>query len=70
MTAPISGRPCVAFVLVVDRITDAMDRTVRRSAGGARFAIDDGTGRALVDPAGACILVAIVRAVAPARTRL
>jgi len=69
LVAPLSGRPCVHYVVVVDRVT-VMDRTawVLEDLGawrappaerliaeerGTPFVVADDTGRAVVDPAGA-----------------
>lgn len=55
--APISGRRCVYYRVVVHQATGNRKRERAREDGGVRFQIDDGTGRALVDPEGARIAV-------------
>jgi hypothetical protein len=51
--APLSGRPCVYFEVVIMARVGPRWRGVFREARGVRFAVDDGSGRALIDPAGA-----------------
>jgi hypothetical protein len=58
MYAPVSGLPCIFYVV---RIAEALTvqrktgdpKVVVRSVSDAPFFLDDGTGRALVDPRGA-----------------
>jgi CBS domain-containing protein len=61
LRAPLTGRPCVAYVVRVDE-----KRSNRRSSPwrqrlhevrGVPFTIDDGTGRALIDPAQSTLLL-------------
>jgi len=58
LVAPITGRTCVSFDAVVrhggPRTEDAV---VTRGVRGTPFVIDDGTGKALIDPRGAYIRV-------------
>jgi hypothetical protein len=58
LIAPVSGLPCVFYIL---RVSDPFVRhrgtgdpeTIARGSSDAAFFLDDGTGRALVDPRGA-----------------
>jgi hypothetical protein len=50
--APISGRPCLCwFVLVEEGVN--LPRPIIRASGGVPFELADGSGRALIDPTGA-----------------
>jgi len=49
LTAPLSGRPCVYYEVIVDEYDEGWSRLVHEAAG-VRFAIEDDTGRAIVDP--------------------
>ena len=44
--AGVTGRRCALWQAVLERFTDE----VGRESGGVAFAIDDGTGRAVIDP--------------------
>lgn len=63
LTAPASGRRCLAFQLAVDETADGDAREIGRLVGAAPFWIEDDTGRALVDP-GAHFALALTRDVA------
>lgn len=55
LVAPLTGRRCVYYVAVVERsVRNGWHQCVRETRG-VPFAIDDGTGRAIVDPASARI---------------
>jgi hypothetical protein len=54
--APLTGRRGVYYVAIVEEEDGSGHwRERAREAGGVAFTIDDGTGRAIVDPAGARI---------------
>jgi hypothetical protein len=57
LEAPLTGRRCVYYLAIVEEFaagsTPDSWREVTREARGVRFAIEDGTGRAIVDPDGA-----------------
>jgi len=60
MKAPISGKPCVYFELVVARESGGKSRTpstVFEDRGGVPFVVRDDSGRAVVDPANARVAV-------------
>jgi hypothetical protein len=62
--APLTGRRCVYYVAVVEEeISDSWHERATES-GGVCFTIDDGTGRAIVDPAGARIDIDLDRGTA------
>jgi hypothetical protein len=50
IAAPISGRPCFYFDAIVEERYRNGWRRVLREKGGVPFGIEDGTGRAMVDP--------------------
>jgi hypothetical protein len=55
LTAPVSGRPCVAYQLTIEEAIPGQDQTVTwrpvlRLADAHPFWVDDGTGRVLVEP--------------------
>ncbi|MBA3456499.1 MAG: hypothetical protein H0T42_25645 [Deltaproteobacteria bacterium] len=56
LTAPISGRPCVFYQIVVS-YDDARSSQLLKEAIGVPFIIEDETGRAVVDPRGAEVLL-------------
>ena len=60
LQAPLSGRRCLAFQITVDETAAGESRSVTRLVRASPFWIDDGTGRALVDP-GARFALALVR---------
>jgi len=50
VAAPLTGRRCVYYVAIVEEDTGDDDwHECARETGGVSFAIDDGTGRAIVD---------------------
>jgi hypothetical protein len=61
LTAPLSGRPCVFYDAIVQQYRSSGRsgswHTVIRESRGIPFALDDGTGRALVDPTAARLAV-------------
>jgi len=58
LVAPITGRACVCFDAVVARARGPGQlEVVLRAVRGTPFVIDDGTGKALVDPRGAYVRV-------------
>ena len=61
LTAPLSGRACVFYEAIVEQYhsngKSGSWRTIIRESHGVPFALDDGTGRALVDPSGAQLAV-------------
>lgn len=74
LTAPLTGRPCV-FVEVVARERfgglDVVPATIRGEARvmlrqGVPFLVDDGSGRALVDPMADHVLMTLVKSTAEA----
>jgi hypothetical protein len=61
LRAPLTGRPCVAYVACVeekrsDRTTSPWVERIHE-VRGVPFTLDDGTGRALVDPAHSTLLL-------------
>jgi hypothetical protein len=54
--APLSGRLCVYYSITVDEPDGDHPFPRARETGGVAFTIDDGTGRAIVDPEGARII--------------
>jgi hypothetical protein len=65
LEAPLTGRRCVYYLAIVEEFqagsTPDSWREIAREARGVRFAIEDGTGRAIVDPDGARIDVDLDR---------
>jgi len=63
LTAPLTGRACVVYQAIVQQYANDRDggswRTILRETRHVPFAIEDGTGRALVDPTGADLVVEI-----------
>jgi CBS domain-containing protein len=61
LRAPLTGRPCVAYVVRVDekRADRRWSRWRERlhEVRGVPFTIDDGTGRALIDPSRSTLLL-------------
>ena len=61
LIAPLSGRPCVFYQAIVEQYhsngKSGSWRTIIREERGIPFALDDGTGRALIDPLGARLAV-------------
>lgn len=59
--APLTGRSCVFFEATVEEYRSSGKtgswRQVAREVGGMPFVLDDGTGRAIVDPTGARVAV-------------
>lgn len=56
LEAPLTGRRCVYYVAVVEEKGDAGDwMELARESRGVRFMVEDGTGRAIIDPEGARI---------------
>lgn len=58
LTAPLSGRACVYYVVLVEQsvFPGWQDRIVERR--GVAFALDDASGRAIIDPARASVALA------------
>jgi len=52
LASPITGRPCVYYITTVST-TGKNSRVVIREERSVPFCVVDGTGRALIDPAGA-----------------
>jgi hypothetical protein len=65
LVAPLTGRRCVYYVAIVEAFeagsTPDSWRELAREARGVPFAIEDGTGSALVDPDGARVDVDLDR---------
>ncbi|HSK02968.1 MAG TPA: hypothetical protein VK932_17070 [Kofleriaceae bacterium] len=65
LEAPLTGRRCVYYLAIVEAFeagsTPDSWRELAREARGVRFAIEDGTGRAIVDPDGARVDVDLDR---------
>lgn len=63
--APLTGRPCVCYEAVIDEWVSSGKsgrwRNRVRELQGVVFAIDDGTGRALIDPTRAAVDVELDR---------
>jgi len=62
MAAPLSGRPCVFYDITVEQYrsngrSSGSWHTILRERRGVPFLVEDGSGRALVDPEGAQIAV-------------
>lgn len=57
LTAPISGRPCVFFEVSVVQDHGKSSSTIIHELQGVPFFLEDGTGRALVDPSGAEVVL-------------
>ncbi len=55
IAAPMSGRPCVWWQLVVEEVTDGSWRSVSRECSDGLFLIEDDTGQCIVDPDGATV---------------
>lgn len=53
LIAPLSGRPCVAYEIVLSENTRNSHRDLAREARGVPFVLEDDGGRAVIDPAGA-----------------
>ncbi|MEJ7603241.1 MAG: GIDE domain-containing protein [Kofleriaceae bacterium] len=53
LRAPLSGRPCIYYVAVVEELHGKQWKETVREERGVPFVLDDGSGRALVDPTGA-----------------
>jgi E3 ubiquitin ligase len=53
LTAPLSGRRCVYYAVVVSHHQGRQWNTVVNERRGTSFAVADGTGRAIIDPANA-----------------
>jgi len=58
LTAPLSGRRCVYHELVLLEEDSDGDTTLLETSQGLPFVLEDGTGRALIDPAGAQVAIA------------
>lgn len=50
LTAPLTGRRCAAYEVVVEELRGAGSRRVVQEIKAVPFVVDDGTGRALVHP--------------------
>jgi hypothetical protein len=50
LVAPLTGRPCLYYVATVLEQQGKAMRTVIEERRGVPFVVDDGTGRAIVDP--------------------
>jgi hypothetical protein len=65
LEAPLTGRRCVYYLAIVEEFvagsTPDSWRELAREARGVSFVIEDGTGRAIVDPDGALVDVEIDR---------
>jgi len=65
LEAPLTGRRCVYYLAIIEEFeagsTPDSWREIAREARGVRFAIEDGTGRAIVDPDGARVDVELDR---------
>ncbi|HWO18404.1 MAG TPA: GIDE domain-containing protein [Kofleriaceae bacterium] len=65
LEAPLTGRRCVYYVAIVEEFeagsTPDSWRELTREARGVQFTIEDGTGRAIVDPEGARVDVDLDR---------
>jgi hypothetical protein len=63
LQAPLTGRSCVFYEATVEQYRSngksGSWREVAREVRGVPFALDDGTGRAIVDPSGARVAVDI-----------
>ncbi len=57
LTGPISGRPCVFYVVSVVQDHGKSSSTIIHEVRGVPFYLEDGTGRALVDPQGAEVVL-------------
>lgn len=61
LTSPLCGRPCVFYEVIVQQRRQSSQssgwRTIIHETRAIPFAIDDGTGHALVDPEGATLVV-------------
>jgi hypothetical protein len=59
LNAPLTGRACVFYEAIVEERprNRGMWRTIIHETRGTPFTVDDGTGTALVDPAGARLAV-------------
>ena len=55
--APITGRRCVCFRATARRLVADVGLYADREDAGVLFELDDGTGRAIVDPTGAWVEV-------------
>jgi hypothetical protein len=56
LTAPVTGRPCLAWRLVVERAQGSLWTTAADLSACAEFWVEDPTGRAAVSPAGQFVL--------------
>ncbi len=59
LEAPLSGRPCLYYKVWVARPLVLLSTTLAHEERGVMFALEDGTGRAVVDPDG-CTLDLVV----------
>jgi len=63
LQAPLTGRSCVFYEATVEEFRSSGKsgswRQVAREVDGVTFVIDDGTGRAIIDPTGARVAVDI-----------
>src|SRR5262249_34084485 len=59
LTAPLSGRPCVCYVVSVERRgrTERYWHTIVRESKSVRFQIADETGHAIIDPSSANLVL-------------
>lgn len=57
LTAPISGRPCVFYEVTVRQDHGKSSSTIVHELRGVPFFLEDGSGRALVDPRGADVVL-------------
>jgi len=62
LEAPLTGRRCVYYFAIVEEESGGDWRERAREYDGVPFAIDDGSGRAIVDPANARVDVDLDRA--------
>lgn len=53
LVAPLSGRRCVAYEIVLAENTHNSHREIAREARGVPFLLEDDSGRAVIDPADA-----------------
>lgn len=63
LEAPLTGRPCVYYVATVEEVRGSGDSptvpALIREERGVPFAVDDGTGRVIVDPEHATVVLDI-----------
>lgn len=53
LIAPLSGRRCLAYEITLHENTHNSHRALAREARGIPFVLEDGSGHAVIDPAGA-----------------